>query len=38
MVPTATIFGRFNLGGVATALLIRVIIPEKREIPSLLRG
>jgi hypothetical protein len=38
MVPTATIFGRFNLGGVETALLIEGIIPEKRAIPALRRG
>jgi len=38
MVPTATIFGRFNLGGVETALLIGMIIPEMRAIPSLQRG
>jgi hypothetical protein len=29
MVPTATMLGRFNLGGVTTALLMGVIIPEK---------
>jgi hypothetical protein len=29
IVPTATMFGRFNRGGVATALLIGGIIPEK---------
>jgi hypothetical protein len=35
MVPTATTLGRFNLGGVETALLIGGIIPEMRAIPSL---
>lgn len=34
IVPTATIFGRFNLAGVVTALLIEAIIPEKRRYPS----
>jgi len=35
IVPTATIFGRFNFGAVEMALLIGGIIPENRKIPSL---